>query len=48
VSGEIADHPIAAAHDQMTAPEALAVIGPVLAALLHTGGENVSDTSGPA
>ncbi|TLF82503.1 amino acid adenylation domain-containing protein [Nocardia cyriacigeorgica] len=31
VDGTVADHPIAADHDQMTSPEALAEIGPLLA-----------------
>nr|WP_083885364.1 non-ribosomal peptide synthetase [Nocardia thailandica] len=35
--GLIADYPVAVAHQGMTSPEALAVIGPVLAGLLETG-----------
>nr|WP_280485456.1 non-ribosomal peptide synthetase [Nocardia cyriacigeorgica] len=31
VDGTVADHPVAADHDQMTSPEALAEIGPLLA-----------------
>ncbi|MFI5777059.1 amino acid adenylation domain-containing protein [Nocardia sp. NPDC051570] len=39
VDGEIADHPIAAVHDQMTSPEALSYLGPELARLLTEGAE---------
>ncbi|MFC4377362.1 amino acid adenylation domain-containing protein [Nocardia halotolerans] len=37
VDGEIRDRPVAAVHDQMTAPQALAEIGPRLAELLDAG-----------
>ncbi|MEV0299403.1 thioesterase domain-containing protein, partial [Nocardia sp. NPDC050710] len=34
VDGEIVDHPVAAAHDMLTSPEVLNIIGPVVASLL--------------
>ncbi|MCM6775975.1 amino acid adenylation domain-containing protein [Nocardia sp. CDC141] len=43
VDGEIADHPIAATHDQMTSPEALADLGPKLARLLLVENESADD-----
>ncbi|MBF6297742.1 non-ribosomal peptide synthase/polyketide synthase [Nocardia amamiensis] len=38
VDGPVDDHPVGVAHDQMTAPEALAQIGPRLSELLHPPG----------
>nr|WP_267468446.1 non-ribosomal peptide synthetase [Nocardia farcinica] len=48
VDGEVADHPVHAAHDEMTAPHALAQIGPVLAARLAAGGAGLPAGAGRA
>ncbi|MBB5912967.1 amino acid adenylation domain-containing protein/non-ribosomal peptide synthase protein (TIGR01720 family) [Nocardia transvalensis] len=41
VDGEIVDYPVAAVHEEMVAPEAMAQIGPQLRKRLATGGDGI-------